>query len=393
MGHEHYLKGKKAEEFVYELAKKSFLEDWCYPNPKFPDGKELCDLLVVYGDVAILWQIKDLKLNKNGRYDESKVKKNLRQCLGAKRRLFELKKSIELENPRRGKESFDPGLIRETHLISTLLGEGEDYFSFADVIKGSTIHTFTSEFTEIALGELDTIKDFVDYLKEKNDLLSANKQMTLFGGEKNLLAYYLMNERSFKKLKEPSFVLVTDDWWEGLQKKPEYLRKKEANKISYGWDGIIDRAHSAGGDYEKVARELARPDRLQRRVLSKDFFEAHMIAHNQTKGNTFRRCISLGGTTYCFVFLDDPEPRDNRKALLGAVCFVARGTHKDNKKVIGIATEMKLRSRCSYDFCVLELPQWTEQDQKNMEKLQKEMGIFKNPKMRHRHDEEYPREN
>jgi len=36
--------------------------DWCYPNPKLPDGKELCDLLVVFDDKAIICQIKNLKL-------------------------------------------------------------------------------------------------------------------------------------------------------------------------------------------------------------------------------------------------------------------------------------------------------------------------------------------
>ena len=47
------LKGKKAEQVLYELAAKTFLADWCYLNPRLPDGKELCDLLVIFNDVAI----------------------------------------------------------------------------------------------------------------------------------------------------------------------------------------------------------------------------------------------------------------------------------------------------------------------------------------------------
>ena len=46
---------RKAESILHELAKKTFLTDWCYPNPLLPDGKELCDLLVVFGDTAIIW--------------------------------------------------------------------------------------------------------------------------------------------------------------------------------------------------------------------------------------------------------------------------------------------------------------------------------------------------
>ncbi|HLG30988.1 MAG TPA: hypothetical protein VI387_12330, partial [Candidatus Brocadiales bacterium] len=63
-----YLKGKNAEDLVHNLAIKTFFTDWCYLNPMLPDGKELCDLLVVFDEVAIIWMIKDLKLDEYGKY-------------------------------------------------------------------------------------------------------------------------------------------------------------------------------------------------------------------------------------------------------------------------------------------------------------------------------------
>jgi len=74
----HYfrLKGAKAEEMVQDLANKSFFIDWCYPNPKLPNGKELCDLLIIFDDIAIIWQIKDLKLDANNKYKKAEVEKN-----------------------------------------------------------------------------------------------------------------------------------------------------------------------------------------------------------------------------------------------------------------------------------------------------------------------------
>jgi hypothetical protein len=86
----HYFreKGARAEGVIHNLATKTFLTDWCYPNPKKPDGKELCDLLVVFDDTAIIWQIKDLKTDENGRYKKAEVEKNLRQLSGARRSLF-----------------------------------------------------------------------------------------------------------------------------------------------------------------------------------------------------------------------------------------------------------------------------------------------------------------
>ena len=392
LGYNLYLKGKKAENFVYELAQKSFLADWCYQNPKLPNGKEICDLLVVYDEIAIIWQIKDLKLDKNGKYKESEVKENIHQLSTARRRLFELNLPIELENPRRGKEKFDPKLIKEIYLISALLGEGEDYFSFAEVVDGKVVHTFTREFTKIVLNELDTIKDFVEYLRQKESLISINNKIMLIGGERELLACYLTNERSFEKLETAGLVIIEEGLWNELQKRPEYIAKKSEDKISYGWDDIINRAHTCGGEYEKVAKELARPSRFERRLLSKAFCDAHTIAHNKIKENTFRRIYPLETeeTTYCFVFLDDPEPRNRRKTLLSTICFIARGIHKENSKVIGIATEMKIRSECLYDFCLLEIPQWTDEEQKKMERLQKETGIFTNLKLQRVHEDEYP---
>ena len=122
----HYFrtKGENAESFVNELAIKTFLTDWCYTNPSLPDRKELCDLLVVFDNVAVIWQIKDLKLDKSGHYKDAEVEKNLRQLSGARRQLFDLKTKIELNNPRRSKKLFDPSQINEIYLLSVLLGEG-----------------------------------------------------------------------------------------------------------------------------------------------------------------------------------------------------------------------------------------------------------------------------
>lgn len=390
VGYQLHLKGKKAEEFVYQLSKRSFLEDWCYQNPKLPNGKEICDLLVVYDDVAIIWQIKDLKLDDSGNYNEAEVKKNLHQLSTARRRLFEPKIPIYLENPRRGKERFDPKQIKKVYLISALLGEGETYSSFIEFTDGRVIHIFTREFTEIALKELDTIKDFVDYLREKESLVSVDNRILLVGGEKELLACYLANGHRFGELNNFNSLVVAGGCWDDLKRKPEYTAKKEKDRISYGWDSIINRAHTCGGKYEGVARELARPSRFERRVLSESFFEAHLIAHNQRENNVFNRVLLTKGTTYCFVFFDDTEPRDRRNELLGAVCFIARGVFKDNKKVIGIATEMRIRPACSYDFCLLNIPCWTDIEQKEKEKLQSELGIFKNLKPWYVREAEYP---
>lgn len=386
-----YLKGKNAEKIVHDLASKTFITDWCYLNPMLPSGKELCDLLVAFDDIAIIWQIKDLKLDQHGRYRETEVKRNLRQLSGARRQLFDLKTPIELENPRRGKEQFDATAIKEIYLISVLLGEGEELFSFIEYVKDYAVHVFNRDFTQIVLDELDTISDFVNYLRAKEDLVGTKRKIVLMGGEQELLAFYLMNSRNFACLNKATDIIIDQGSWQNLQNNQQYKAKKERDRISYGWDGMINRAHEGSLlEYEIIARELARPNRFQRRYLSKVYFDAAVQAHNDNKYDLFRRMLPADDVTYCFLFQDDPEPRERRKAMLQAMCLIARGMHQKNRRVLGIATEKKIRPECSYDFCLLNIPGWTEEHQKNMERLQQETGIFSNPIMGYTEEVEYP---
>jgi len=391
----HYfqLKGKDAENFVYELTQKSFLVDWCYPNPKWNDGKELCDLLIVFGDIAIIWQVKDLKRQKNEKYNNGEVNKNLRQLLGAKRKLFDLKQKIVLENPRRGSEEFNPNTIKEIYLISALVGEGEDYYEFVKKIKDKTIHIIDRKSTEILLNELDTIKDFIDYLKEKERFLSSDIKIDLSGGEEELLAFYIMNERSFKKLEEGNYIIIQEGFWEDLIKKPEFQAKKEEDKISYFWDFLIDKAHlSKEKNYEIVAREMARLNRFERRFKSKAFFEGQAKANLNPNNVFYRRTIPETGITYCFLYVKPPN-REVRKNRLAEICFATRGYFKNNQKVLGIATELRMLPKHSFEFCFLDFPEWTEKEEKIAGEIMEKLGIFKNQEMSHFMDDEYPEVN
>jgi hypothetical protein len=114
---------------------------------------------------------------------------------------------------------------------------------------------------------------------------------------------------------------------------------------------MIDRAHDGTSpQYERVARELARPNRFQRRILSTSFYEAY-CEFRERKHQIMRRLTKLEDTTYCFLFMGDgKEERENRKAMLSLMCFVARGLYPENKKVIGIATEAANRLTCPPKF-------------------------------------------
>jgi hypothetical protein len=383
----HYFsdKGAKAEKVIHDLALKSFFADWCYLNPPKPEGNEICDLLVVFDDIAIIWQIKDLKADEHGMYDQSEVDKNIRQVSGAWRRLFAMEGLVTLTNLRRGKTVFDPKSIRETHLISVLMGEGTAPMPLMDTVKNQQVHIFTRNFADIVLSELDTIVDFQRYLNAKQNLSEIG--FLLVSGEENLLAEYLYSGKSFTRLQGFDAVHIDDTIWDAFQSKPECMRKREEDRISRGWDSIIDRAHEGSSNYEVVARELARPDRFERRILSKTFSEAY--GELKMKGlSAIRRVTVVGNTTYCFLITsDDPIASEKRKERLGMSCFVARGVFPDKARVIGVSTTLANRS---YDFVFLNMPNWSEADERRMKKIQEDTGIFVSPRQSAYGEDEYP---
>lgn len=111
------------------------------------------------------------------------------------------------------------------------------------------------------------------------------------------------------------------------------MAKKEADRISYGWDSIIDRAHDAtSARYELVARELTRPDRFQRRILSKSFFDAY-CEFRESRYLIMRRLTTLAGTTYCFLFMEDgKEPRETEgDAISDVFCGTWAASRKQER--------------------------------------------------------------
>ena len=123
--------------------------------------------------------------------------------------------------------------------------------------------------------------------------------------------------------------------------------------------------------------------------VTAEYLDAHTKAHNDNKYDLLRRVLPMDDVTYCFLFQDGP--RERRIAMLSAICQIARVKSPENKKVIGIATEKKIRPTCSYDFCLVNIPELTEEYQKYIDELQKDTGILTNPIFGYTHEEEYPK--
>jgi hypothetical protein len=83
-------------------------------------------------------------------------------------------------------------------------------------------------------------------------------------------------------------------------------------------------------------------------------------------------------------------PRELRQAELSNRCFVARGQDPATTTVVGLATEQYTPEGFSFDLVHTYKPEWTPKDQEMMERMQSDLGYFKNPRVTTTGEDEYP---
>lgn len=242
LGLEMFMEGKTAweaasetaaktasERYLARLARKAFLSLWSYPNVYTDegrakgkgDGKELCDLLVVFGHHVLIFSDKacafpdhpDIKVAW-GRWYKSAVDKSVKQLVGAEKflrahpdRLF-LDKTCSAPFPI---PLPDPASAR-IHRIAVTRGSNaaaheywdkqssgslmidtsvEGLAAHLDVpftigwpsSKERFIHVLDEMTLDVLLEELDTLPDLIAYLEAKERFLTAAPFVSVAGEE------------------------------------------------------------------------------------------------------------------------------------------------------------------------------------------------------------------
>lgn len=396
----------QSEEIVARLSKRTFLSLWSYPNPIRADtNKEMCDLLVVSDPYVIIFSVKEILVKNSGDYEvDSKrwlnraVEQSCRQVYGAERAL---RRNVQiLDKDKRGIVGLPNENDMEVFRVAVAIGRGDRFpLSFGDFGKGF-IHVLDEISLQVVLGELDTISDFVDYLRKKEEF-SKSSTTTIMAGEEDLLALYLRNGRQFPV--NYTTVIVDDNTWKAFVKTKEYAGRKQDDKASYVWDGIIEEYHehfTKGTLYDGVSRQdlenafriMAKENRFSRRILSKALLE--FIGYYDKPTSRARIVRAPSCVVYVFLLSNhDKRNREARRAELAMRCFVARGRFKESRIIVGLATEeYKKGAGHSYDLVYLEKPDWTEKDQEKMLRIQEDLGYFKHPQISEKGFDEFPRE-
>lgn len=422
-----------SERYLIQLAKQAFLSLWSYPNiytnegrRNKGDGKELCDLLIIFGNDVILFSDKDCEFTAHDdinvawyRWYRRAIEKSVKQLKGAESwinrfpdRLY-LDKNCEAPLPiklppadkcrihliavTRGSANFSKSywgetssgsLFIDTTLVADQHKDAPFRIGWAQPNKRFT-HVLDETTLDIVLNELDTISDFIDYLTRKEELFCIQGVDCIVPGEEELLALYLShydyekNEHYFPNIPEGSILALGEGDWHRLLSSSEYLARRDANAISYAWDSLIEfqshhiihgNAISLADDKpiingERLMRVMASENRLTRRSLGEAL---HAVNNNIQKDMRFTRTIvstTKTGRAYVFMSLYKPdnmnfdEYHEMRRNELILYADGCKLRFKNISEVIGIVFEPGQRALSTVDFLLINFgPDEIEKD-------------------------------
>jgi len=391
-----------SEQLTYDLCRRSFLSLWSYANPQQPNGKELADVMVVFGRHITVFSVKEIAFKEHGdpavaaaRWVRRAIDASIDQLRGARRVLDSMEHVIKSDGSLG--IPLPPRSERVVHLMAVAAGGKREVPFGGGDHQGDYVHVVDEFALREIFSELDTAPDLIDYLVAKE----AHEGVILSEGEENLFALYLHDGRSLPSVQG---LAVQGGLWEHVKAEPEFKARKQADAVSYWWDEQIERLIADHGisteappdpnEFELVVRTMASERRFERRLLSEAF-----IGWVLTKQRGGRMLFSDGTkTAHSFATFPPQTDRDTRRGELLAHCFVARSPRGplaqagcDVEKAIGLGTEVYNPSGYSIDVVYFERPTWTEEDDRWTEQGRSLFGIHQELAMGHATVLEFPR--
>lgn len=447
-----------SERYLAKLCERSFLSLWSYSSLTRDqgrkngqgDGKELCDLLVVFGDDIIIFQDKECLLADSkdlqiswSRWYRAAIQEGAKQIWGAERWIKQHPELIFLNRLCTQPFPFNfpsPNTARYHRVIvahgaserckQELGGSGslmipgslpgssnsgantvDQPFMIGQVdpAKGF-VHIFDDTTLDIVLETLDTVSDFVAYLRKKEAFVSSDRFLYA-AGEEELLAAYLtkLNADEEHDFMFPggSFVMLSEGSWTKFRQNPQRREQLKANEVSYAWDALIEgfnKHNLAGTQYyvshalhelEFAVRFLAGEDRTSRRFLAQSFGEiiyktpADQIAVRVTKS------LRQRGLYYVLMVLphrsySEEDYRVIRRNHLADYCMVAKLKFPEAEHIVGIATDAGINEYRSEDLVYYNATEWSEEERQEAERVQKEENMLNSVRAYQGNVQEYP---
>ncbi|MBD2816811.1 SEC-C domain-containing protein [Xenorhabdus sp. Flor] len=401
------------EIFLNNLGANSFLRFWSWPNlfrdqgdsNRNGDGKEICDLTIVFENNIILFSDKRIEFNTTkdvkvawSRWARKAIGDSVKQIKGARRwfeefpeRIFvdkNCKHKIPVKIPIKSDIKFHNIVV--CHGVEEVLASFNNEASFmfdnsicgdahwnknetipfciGQIFEGNFIHIFNESTIELVLKEFNTTKDFIHYLSQREELLSSNIHIRLMS-ESDMIQLYYENfdekkrERTIwpKELIEAESAVIDMGGIQRLYDNPSFIAKKQEDLISYFWDCLIESLsfHILNGsaeytnyehpiEAEPSIRFLAATSRFERRILAnsfKDFYEKTTPGQRGTR-LSFDPANNENAYIFCLVPYHRnssslDEYKEIRRRMLQDYCAINKYLNRSIKSVFGIACKTR----------------------------------------------------
>lgn len=444
----------ESEKYLARLCERTFLSLWSYPNLYTPEGrrngrgvgKELCDLLVVFGNHVVIFSDKNIHFNEEaplnvawGRWKKRSIDESARQLWGAEKWIREHSHKIFLDpectlefplhfdgparihlvavtrnSARHARRHFTGSsgtlVLRPNH---TLEESTIEPFVVSDLDAAKTyIHVLDEDAIEAIFSELDTAYDFLRYLTAKEAFLRSGRVVSV-DGEEELLAVYILNGgtveedafagllRNADSVPGKAKIIISEGWWKDYLLSVAKLDLESANQVSYFWDGLIEhfsqyiRSGTALSnvstkviEHEKAIRFLAREGRVARRLLSEAFLRKIMsFASGKRSGQI---SVSPFNPDTCFVLLlyvrDEGENyesyRLDRSEVMLQYGIVAKYRFPEVSNIVVIGTEPLSGGESSQDVTLLEIDKLSDEEMDLAKLLVTEHNILRSVSLR-----------
>lgn len=420
------------ESYTAALARQTFLGLWSYPNPHRARGKEFADLLVIFGDDVIVFSDKatafqscDLLVAWSRWYRET-VTASVKQLTGAVRHLTALGGTIYVDPSASSALPFSlpPVEQRRLHLVGVVhpdrrpgvspasfeglkfdsrVAGGELPFRVGPIVtNGLFVHIVQGTSLAILLEELDTVSDFVTYLRHRETAIKKTPADLTFD-EPDFLALalesYGANVWAPIELPSPQgegTIIVQSGLWNAYKGSTARVHRKHSNELSYNIDRLIEHFHEeyVSGRYlqveqptyeshESALRLMASESRFGRRIIAAALNESMIDSQNDR--NTFWASTvesrDVPGTRYVWLiyppFKSVPLEAAEFHILehLKQYAYVTRAMFVADT-IIGIALPQPHLSIPSVFLIVFDGTRWDEAAQAEADELQKATGIF-----------------
>ncbi|MBP2281744.1 hypothetical protein H4V97_000062 [Flavobacterium sp. CG_23.5] len=378
---ESFDKGKKGEDFVEFLAEKAYLKYWCFANPMDleGDGKEICDFLILFYDTAIIISVKNYYVNGNyDRFLKKVIGKSTKQLFGAQRK-FKQRDKIKLKHEIQGEVEFDTKTFQNIFKITISVGEDFEHYEFVDYHnEKGIVNIFNRETAGIIFNELDTIKDLVQYLKARETLLQLNNKKVCYCREKDLIADFVTNAREFSPTLLDNFTEETKviaGKWENYIEQREVILKKLEDENSYFIDKMVKENILPMQDGELLAKKFMTMSRFERRVLANNLFEL-VTKYENEKDFLARRFTVFNGVAFLFIYYPiERTQKEIDQILLYAQQLYAY--YKNTDQIVLLAASKGIKE---WKFGLFQSTEITQDSEKYLKALSKQLGWFQNEK-------------